>query len=48
MQSIRDRKNAELMQQKVTLVMWRQIYEILPECRKKEKGMKLHNEMNSK
>lgn len=30
-------KKAELTEQKVNLVMWRQICEVFPECRKKGK-----------
>lgn len=37
LQSIRRRKQAEFMEQKVNLMTWRQVGEVLPECRRKGK-----------
>lgn len=45
---MRGRKEAELTEQKVNVLIWRQIYEVLPGCRGKGKMMKLRTEMRAK
>lgn len=37
LKSIRGRKQAEFMEQKINLMTWRQVCEVLQECRRKGK-----------